>query len=95
MTAIMLLTANTMHRPDHGYYSSDSHIIDVGMKTVDLIADGSGNDTIKAFRATLVELRHDAWRRHKAATVMVDGPKFRTKLINGEMGLGTVADYHD
>lgn len=91
MTAMMLLIANTMHRPDHGYYSLDSQLIDVGMKTVDRMADGRRNDVLEVFRVTFVELRRDAWRRHKAATTMVNSSEFHTEFMIGERGLGTSA----
>lgn len=91
MTAMMLLTANTMHRPDHGYYSLDSQLIDVGMKTVDRMAEGSKSDALEAFKVTFVELRRDAWRRHRAAITMVNSSEFYTEFMIGERGFGTSA----
>lgn len=80
MTAIMLLIANAMHRPDHGYCSIDSQLIDVGMKTADKMADGSRNGSLEAVRVTFVELRRDARRRHRAATTTVNSSEFLTEL---------------
>ena len=91
MTAMMLLIANTMHRPDHSHYLLDSQLIDVGMKTVDRMADGSRNDALEAFRVTFVELRRDAWHRHRAAATIVNSSDFHKELMIGERGLGTSA----
>jgi hypothetical protein len=56
MTAMVLLTANSMHRPKHSDSSLDSHLVEIGLQTVDTIMGDTKNETLQSFQATCSEL---------------------------------------
>ena len=56
MTAMVLLTANSMHRPKHSDLSLDSHLVEIGLQTIDKMVKETENETLQSFQATCTEL---------------------------------------
>lgn len=56
MTAMVLLTANSMHRPKHGDMSLDNDLVEIGLQTIDKMVKETENEMLKSFQATCTEL---------------------------------------
>lgn len=69
---MMLLTANSMHGSRHDDRSSDSQLIEAGLRTLDKIVEETQSETVRSFRDTCAELNQDAQRRHTETTMMAD-----------------------
>lgn len=63
MTAMMILTANSMHDPKHNNLFSDSHLVENGLQIVDKMAKKTGNDMLHSFQATCTELHKHMQRK--------------------------------
>ena len=72
MTAMVLLTANSMHRPRHGDLSLDRYLVESGLRTVDrLVKEIGNNGTLQSFRMTCTELHQRTQERCAEAAITV------------------------
>jgi hypothetical protein len=78
MTGLIALIANTMHRPDHGLYTLDNQLIEIGMNAVDSIAVDPKVETMNTFRTVSKELFRDARQRHGVAIGATESTEFGT-----------------
>lgn len=72
MTAMVLLIANSMHRPKHSDLSLDSHLVEIGLQTVDSMVKETGSDMLRSFQATCTELHQRMQQRCAEAAVMAN-----------------------
>ena len=70
MTAMVLLTANSMRRPRHEKMAFDSQLVSSGLEMVQTMAAQTGNDGLQSFRDTCGELHQEAQRRSLIASSM-------------------------
>lgn len=56
MTAMLLLTANSMHRPIHDDLFFDSHLVETGLQTIKDMMEETESETLQSFQATCSEL---------------------------------------
>ena len=57
---MMLLTANSMHIPQHDNASMDIQLVDVGLRTVDRIVAETGSKVLQSFQEICAELHQRA-----------------------------------
>lgn len=70
MTAMVLLTANSMHRPRHSDLSLDSHLVEVGLQRIDRMVKKTNNTMLQSFQATCLEL-HQRVQQNGAEGIMM------------------------
>ncbi|KAH7120847.1 fungal-specific transcription factor domain-containing protein [Dendryphion nanum] len=70
MTAMVLLTANSMHRPKHGDLSLDNHLVEIGLRTINTMAKDTENEILQSFQATCTELHQRTQQRCAEAAIM-------------------------
>ena len=70
ITAMVLLTANSMHRPTHGDLSLDSHLVETGLQTIDKMVKETKNKMLQSFQATCTEL-HQRMQQRRAEAVII------------------------
>lgn len=72
MTAMLLLTANSLHRPEHRDMVLDIHLVDIGLQTVDGFVKETGDERLLSFQATCTELHQRAQQRRAETVIMAD-----------------------
>jgi hypothetical protein len=70
MTAMLLLTFNSMQRPQHDQVSFDNQLVDRGLQMLDQVAEETQSEIVRSFRKTCAELHRDAQRKGAEASVM-------------------------
>lgn len=66
MTAMVLLTANTMYNPQHDLASTDGQLVDAALGMLDRIVDETNNDELRSFHKTCTDLhQHAQQKRHQ------------------------------
>lgn len=76
MTAMMLLTANNMHKLHHDKLFWDKHLVDSGLQMLDKIAEETRSELLLSFHGTCTELLGQAQQMHDQAVVMADNHDF-------------------
>lgn len=56
MTAMMLLVANSMHKPRHGKLFMDNDLVENGLQTVDKMVKETKSELLRSFQVTCTEL---------------------------------------
>ncbi|KAF2011116.1 hypothetical protein BU24DRAFT_355113 [Aaosphaeria arxii CBS 175.79] len=74
MTAMVLLTTNSMHEPRHSDLSLDSDLVEIGLQTVGRMAKETGHEGLHSFHATCTELHQRT--QQKCAEAAIDGDNF-------------------
>lgn len=69
MTAMVILTANSMHTPQHNHLILDIQLIEAGLQVVDKMVQETGSEMLKSFEATCAELHQHTQRRCLEATI--------------------------
>lgn len=72
MTAMVLLTANSMHRPKHSDLSLDSYLVEIGLQTIDKMVKETKNEMLQSFQATCTELHQRTQQRYTEANIMAN-----------------------
>ncbi|KIX06946.1 uncharacterized protein Z518_04922 [Rhinocladiella mackenziei CBS 650.93] len=70
MTAMILLTANSMHRPRHEKISFDSQLVASGLQTIDTMVEEMESEALRSFRGTCAELNQEVQRRSRGEATM-------------------------
>ncbi|EHK44580.1 hypothetical protein TRIATDRAFT_224048 [Trichoderma atroviride IMI 206040] len=81
MTAMVILTANSMHKPQHNNLALDSQLIEVGLQTVDQMVQETGNEMLKSFRATCAELHQHTQRRCVEAAIRANTVEYSSSFL--------------
>lgn len=77
MTAMMLLTANNLHRPLHEKMASDSQLVNSGLQTVQVMLDRTDDEALRSFRDKCTELDQEAQRRWRSdISIAANEPDF-------------------
>jgi len=69
MTAMLLLTFNNMHRPQHDQLSLDNELVDTGLQMLGQVAEDTQSEIVRSFRKTCTGLHRDAQQRRAEASV--------------------------
>ncbi|KAH7122740.1 fungal-specific transcription factor domain-containing protein [Dendryphion nanum] len=72
MTAILLLTFNSMQRPQHDLLSLDNELVDKGLQMLDRVEEETQSEIVRSFRKTCTGLHRDAQQRRAEASVMAN-----------------------
>jgi len=72
MSAMLLLTFNSMQRPQHDQLSLDYQLVERGLKVLDEVAEETQSEIVRSFRQTCAGLHRDVERRRAEANVMAD-----------------------
>lgn len=72
MTAIMILTANSMYDPKHDNLFSDSYLVKNELQIVDKMAKETGSDMLQSFQATCTELYQYLQRKCAKAGIIAN-----------------------
>ncbi|KAF2865225.1 hypothetical protein BDV95DRAFT_632430 [Massariosphaeria phaeospora] len=70
MTAMLLLTFNSMQRPQHDQLSLDNGLVDTGLKMLDQVAEETRSEIIRSFRKNCTEMHRYAQQRRAEASLM-------------------------
>ncbi|KAF2735183.1 hypothetical protein EJ04DRAFT_491964 [Polyplosphaeria fusca] len=95
MTAMVLLTANSMHKPRHGDLFLDSHLVDIGLQTIDKMVKETESETLQSFQATCTELHQRTQQRCAEAAIMANNLDFSSRVVDTQHGIeGIDHDIH-
>jgi hypothetical protein len=72
MTAMLLLTFNSMQRLHHEQVSFDNELVDAGLKMLNRAAEETQSEIVRSFRETCGGLHRDTQLRRAEARVMAD-----------------------
>jgi hypothetical protein len=70
MTAMLLLTFNSIQRPHHEQVSFDNDLVDAGLKMLDRVVEETQSEIVRSFRTTCTGLHLDAQQRCAEASVV-------------------------
>ena len=70
MTAMILLTAYSMHKPGHDNSSLDKRLVDTGLQTLDRMVGATNIAMLRSTRAICVELHQRAQQMRGEAIMM-------------------------
>lgn len=70
MTSLVLLMANSMHKPKYDDLSLDLYLVETGLQTMDQLVKGTENEMLQCFQVTLNELHQLTQRRRVKPAVM-------------------------
>lgn len=73
MTSVVLLIANSMHRPKHGDLSLDSHLVENGLQSMSEMIKETENEALQSFLATCTEMHQSMQQRCAAAAMIANG----------------------
>jgi len=82
MTAMLLLTANSMHSPKHGDLFLDNHLVEIGLQTVDRMAKETGEGMLQSFQATCTELHQRAQQRCAEAAITANNVDWSSGFVD-------------
>ena len=80
MTAMLLLTFNSMQRPQHNQLSLDNQLVDRGLKMLDQVADETQSEIVLNFRKTCAGLHQ---RSAEMRCSQRDGERTRSGYVDG------------
>ena len=89
MTAMVLLTANNMHRPTHGELFLDNYLVEVGLQKIGKMVKETENETLRSFQATCTELHQRTQQRCAEAAIMannIDPSSYSVDIQHGIEG---------
>ncbi|KFX92710.1 hypothetical protein O988_07158 [Pseudogymnoascus sp. VKM F-3808] len=66
MTAMVLLTANSMFKPNHGDLSLDRYLVETGLQTVGTMMKETESERLQSFQTTCIELHQRTQERYTA-----------------------------
>jgi hypothetical protein len=73
MTAMVLLTVNSMYQPKHGDLSLDSHLVEIGLQKIGkMVKETAQNEMLQSFQATCTELHQRTQQRCAEATILAN-----------------------
>lgn len=87
MTAMVLLTANSIHRPRHGDFSLDSYLVEIGLQIIDKLAKETENEMLQSFQATCTELHQRTQQRCVEAAIMANNVHYSTCFGDIQYGI--------
>jgi hypothetical protein len=87
MTAMVLLTANSMHRPKHGDLLLDSHLVEIGLQTIDKMVKETENEMLQSFQATCTELHQRTQQRCAEAAIMANNVDCSSCFVDIQHGV--------
>jgi hypothetical protein len=82
MSAMMLLTANSMQNPQHDKLSLDNRLVEAGLQTIDKIVEETQSNVVRSFRDTFTKLDQDARRRRIEATAIANNAHLSTLFVS-------------
>ncbi|KAF2645213.1 hypothetical protein P280DRAFT_486464 [Massarina eburnea CBS 473.64] len=72
MPAMLLLTFNNMHMPQHDQLSLDNQSVETGLKMLNQVAGETQSEIVRSFHKTCAGLYRDAQRKHAETIVIVN-----------------------
>lgn len=87
MTAMVLLTANIMHRPKHGDLSLNNHLVEIGLQTIDQFRKETKNEMLQSFQATCTELHQRTQQGCAEAAIMANNVDCSSCTIDIQHGI--------
>jgi hypothetical protein len=81
MTAMMLLTANSMHDPEHDNVITDSDLVEDWLHIIDRKVKETGNDMLRSFHANSTELHQHVQRKCAEAGVIANGRDYPSYML--------------
>ncbi|KAF2435307.1 hypothetical protein EJ08DRAFT_580643 [Tothia fuscella] len=82
MTSMVLLTANSMHKPIHSDLSLDKYLVEVGLRTVDKIAKDTGSEMLQSFQETCTELHERTQQKRAEAAGIANSVESSSYFVN-------------
>lgn len=86
MTAMVLLTVNSMHRPQHNKLALDSQLIEVGLQTLETMVQETGSEMLKSFQATCAELHQHTKRRCNEEAIIANSVDYSSVFLDTHYG---------
>lgn len=72
MTAMLLLTFNSLQRPQHDQLAVDNPLVDRGLQMLEQVAEETQSEIVRSFRKTCAGLHQDVQRRQAEASVLAN-----------------------
>lgn len=72
MTAMMLLTANNMHKPQYAKLSFDNQLVDAGLQSLDKMVEETQSEALRSFHERCAELHQHAQQRRGPVIMTVN-----------------------
>ena len=70
MTSLVLLMANSIHKPKNGDFPLDTYLIETGLQVIDQLVKWPENEALQSFQTILIELHQLMQQRRAKATMM-------------------------
>jgi hypothetical protein len=87
MTAMVLLTANSLHKLNHGDLSLDKHLVETGLQTIDKMVKETESETLQSFHATCTELHQRTQQRCAEAAIMANNVNYSSHYVHIQHGI--------
>ena len=94
MTAMVLLTANSMHRPKHGDLSLDSHLVEIGLQKIDKMVKETESEKLRSFQATCTEMHQRTQQRCAEAAIIASNIDYSSGFVDMRHGVEG-SSHHD
>lgn len=91
MTAMVLLTANNMHKPKHNDLSLDSKLVETALHKIDTMAKETKSEAVESFQVTCTELHQRTQQRCAELAMMANNVNYPSTFWVGSMGLREIA----
>lgn len=95
MTAMVLLTANSMHKPKHDDLSLDSHLVEIGLRTIGIMVKKTENEKLQSFQATCTELHQRTQQRCAEAAIMANNVDRSSCFVDIQYGVEGNSQHDD
>jgi hypothetical protein len=82
MTAMVLLTANSLHKLNHGDLSLDRHLVEIGLQTINQMAKETESEMLQSFHATCTELHQRTQQRCAEAAIMANNVDYSSRYVH-------------
>ena len=82
MTAMMLLTFNSMQNYQHDKLLEDDQLVEMGLHMLEQVLEGTESDMIRSFHDTCARLHQECQRKRIEAMVMVNDIDISAYLLS-------------
>jgi hypothetical protein len=96
MTAMVLLTANSMHTPTHDDFFFDSHLVETGLEIIKDIMKETESETLRSFQAVCTELHQRMQQKcAEAVAIMPDTVDYSACFIDTQHEIEGISHHDD
>jgi hypothetical protein len=87
MTAMVLLVANSMHKPRHSNVFLDNHLVEGGLQTVGRMVKETESELLRSYHTTCTELLQRTREKCAKAAIMAKKAEWASSAVNAWCGV--------